>query len=480
MKLYIPNSMKFLLMCISFYFVSACSDDEMPEYDPPAQAEVNVDFYMTTPDKSSLLTLQSSNIFPQSDNNNNPTISISENETFQQMDGFGFTLTGGSAQLINNMSSGARSNLLNELFGNGTDDVATSYLRISIGASDLDANVFSYNDVAAGQTDVNLNNFSINPDMANLIPVLQEILAINPNIKILATPWSAPVWMKTNENSVGGELRSEYYGTYANYFVKYIQAMEAQGITIDAITVQNEPENPFNNPSMVMTAAQQIDFIGNHLGIAFANANIPTKIIAFDHNPDNTNYPIAVLNNAAANSYIDGSAFHLYAGQINNLSLVHNAHPDKNIYFTEQWIESPGNFQEDIRWHFRELMIGAPRNWSKNVLQWNLAANPNNGPFTDGGCTSCLGAVTIDGNDVTRNSAYYIVAQVAKFVPVNSTRIGSNYLTDLPNVAYKTPNGNIVVIVLNNTDTQKNFNINVQAEPISTVLPAGSVGTYVW
>ncbi|WP_245896766.1 glycoside hydrolase family 30 protein [Kordia periserrulae] len=471
--------MKFLLLAMLCCLNSACSDDEMPVYNPPAQAEVNVDFYLTTPDQSSLITLQQSNVFPLV-TNNNPTISINENETFQEMDGFGFTLTGGSAQLINNMSSGARSSLLNELFGNGEDDVATSYLRISIGASDLDATVFSYNDLSSGQTDVNLDNFSINPDQANLIPVLQEILAINPNIKILATPWSAPSWMKTNQSSVGGELRTEYYGTYANYFVKYIEAMQAEGITIDAITVQNEPENPFNNPSMVMSAAQQIDFIGNHLGPAFASANISTKIIAFDHNPDNTNYPIAVLNNATANSFIDGSAFHLYAGQINNLSLVHNAHPDKNIYFTEQWIEAPGNFQEDIRWHFRELMIGAPRNWSKNVLEWNLAANPNNGPFTDGGCTNCLGAITIDGNNITRNSAYYIVAQVAKFVPVGSVRIGSNYLTDLPNVAYKTPNGNVVVLVLNNTDTQKNFNINVQSEPITTILPAGSVGTYVW
>lgn len=471
--------MKLLLITLLLCVNSACSDDEMPVYAPPAQAEVNVDFYLTTPDQSSLITLQTNNLFPLV-TNNNPTISVNENETYQQMDGFGFSLTGGSAQLINNMSSGARSSLLNELFGNGADEVATSYLRISIGASDLDATVFSYNDLSAGQTDVNLDNFSINPDQANLIPVLQEILAINPNIKILATPWSAPVWMKTNQNSVGGELRSEYYGTYANYFVKYIQAMQAAGIVIDAITVQNEPENPFNNPSMVMSASQQIDFIANHLGPAFASANISTKIIAFDHNPDNTNYPIAVLNNAAANSFIDGSAFHLYAGQINNLSLVHNAHPDKNIYFTEQWIEAPGNFPEDIRWHFRELMIGAPRNWSKNVLEWNLAANPNNGPFTQGGCTECLGAITIDGNNVTRNSAYYIVAQVAKFVPVGSNRIGSNYLTDLPNVAYKTPNGNIVVIVLNNTDTQKNFNINVPSEPISTILPAGSVGTFVW
>jgi glucosylceramidase len=471
--------LKTLSLLLVIIISQSCEDDESTNYAPPEQAQVAAEFHLTTPDQSSLIERQTTGIFPLL-NNNNATISINENTTYQSMDGFGFTLTGGSAQLINNMSTSARSSLLNELFGNGSEQIATSYLRISIGASDLDATVFSYSDLPAGQTDVNLNNFSISADMANLIPVLNEILAINPNIKILGSPWSAPVWMKTNQNSVGGELKPEYYATYARYFVKYIEAMRAQGITIDAITVQNEPENPFNNPSMVMTADQQIDFIGNYLGPAFSNSGITTKIIAFDHNPDNTNYPIAVLNNPVANSYIDGSAFHLYAGQINNLSLVHTAHPDKNIYFTEQWIESPGNFPEDIRWHFRELMIGAPRNWSKTVLEWNLAADPNNEPFTPGGCTKCLGAITIDGNNVERNSAYYIIGQVARFVPVNSVRIESNYLTDLPNVAYKTPEGKIVVVVLNNTDTQKNFNINVQQEPISTVLPAGSVGTYVW
>ena len=479
MKLVNINIMKFLIVALFIGLSQSCSDDETITYLPPEQAEVNVEFYLTTPDQSSLITLQDNNIFPLS-GNNNTTISVNATEEYQQMDGFGFSLTGGSAQLINNMSSTERSNLLNELFANGPNDVATSYLRISVGASDLDANVFTYNDLPSGQTDENLDNFSINPDMANLIPVLTEILAINPNVKLLATPWSAPAWMKTNESSIGGELKPEHYDTYANYFVKYIQAMQSQGITIDAITVQNEPENPFNNPSMVMTANQQIDFIGNHVGPAFAAANLTTKIIAFDHNPDNTNYPIAVLNDATANGFIDGSAFHLYGGQINNLSLVKTAHPDKNIYFTEQWIEAPGDFPDDLRWHYRELIIGATRNWSKNVLEWNLAANPNNGPFTNGGCTECLGAITIDGNSVTRNSAYYIIAQTSRFVPVNSTRIESNYITDLPNVAFKTPDGKIVVIVLNNTDTQKNFNINVPSEPITTVLPAGSVGTYIW
>ena len=468
-----------LIFLSTLLFLNACNDDEKPNYDPPELDDVNVDFYLTTPDQLSLVNLQENGVFSQTENNNF-TISINENESFQSIDGFGFSLTGGSALLINNMSGSARSELLNELFASGDNNLATSYLRISIGSSDLDPSTFSYNDLPAGQTDENLDNFSINPDRSHLIPVLNEIISINPEIKIMGSPWSAPAWMKSNGSTIAGELKPEYYDVYADYFVKYIQAMQTEGIEIDAITVQNEPENPFNNPSMVMTAEQQTDFIANHLGPAFAAANINTKIVTFDHNLDNPNYPISVMNDPVANSYIDGSAFHLYAGQIDNMSSVHDAHPDKNIYFTEQWIGAPGNFSEDLKWHTRELIIGATRNWSKVVLQWNLAADPNNDPHTDGGCTECLGAITIDGNSITRNPAYYIIALASRFVPPNSVRIESNYSSDLPNVAFKTPDGRTVLIVLNNTGTQKTFNVNFQIEPITTSLPAGAVGTYVW
>lgn len=479
MKFTTQYHLKFYATLMLLVTLQACGEDEIKTYPPPEVAEVSVDFYLTTPDEANLLSETDTGIFPMVANSNF-TINVSEDTSYQEMDGFGYTLTGGSAMLINNMSSTTRSTLLQELFGTTANSIGISYLRISIGSSDLDATTFSYNDLPNGQTDENLDNFSLNPDMANLIPVLNEILDINPNIKILATPWSAPTWMKTNNNTIGGELLPQYYSTYANYFVKYIQGMAAQGITINAITVQNEPENPFNNPSMVMNAQQQSDFIKTHLGPRFQAENITAKIILFDHNLDNPDYPISILNDAVAKSYVDGSAFHLYAGQIDNMSLVRNAHPDKNVYFTEQWIQAPGDFYSDIRWHVRELMVGAPRNWSKNVLQWNLAADPNSNPHTDGGCTECLGAITIDGNNVQRNPGYYIIAHSSKFVPPGSIRIASNTSFEFPNVAYKTPEDTIVVVVLNNSDVQKSLNINVPTAPISVTLPAGSVATFVW
>ncbi|WP_197675652.1 glycoside hydrolase family 30 beta sandwich domain-containing protein [Polaribacter sp. Hel1_33_78] len=458
--------------------LASCEDATLKTYPPPEIEQVSASFYLTTPDKLNLLTKQESNIFPIR-NNTDFTINVSENETYQSMDGFGFTLTGGSAMHINAMSSSAKNELLQELFSveNG---IGVSYLRISIGASDLDSNVFSYNDLPPGQTDTNQTNFSISADNSNLIPVLKDIVAINPSIKILATPWSAPSWMKTNGSSIGGKLQNQYYTSYATYFVKYIEAMQNEGIAIEAITVQNEPENPYNNPSMLMEANEQKDFISNHLGPLFITEGITTKIILFDHNLDNPNYPISILNDNNIKQYVSGSAFHLYAGTIDNMSFVKNAHPDKDVYFTEQWVQAPGDFPADIRWHVRELIIGASRNWSKTILEWNLAADPENKPFTNGGCTECLGALTIDGNNVTKNSAFYIIAHASKYVPQGSIRIKSNTSLELPNVAFLTPEDKIVVIVLNNTDIQKSFNINVTQEPISMTLSAGSVATLVW
>jgi glucosylceramidase len=218
--------------------------------------------------------------------------------------------------------------------------------------------------------------------------------------------------MKSNGLPKGGSLKPEFYSTYANYFVKYIQGMAAEGITIDAITIQNEPEHPGNTPSMSMTSEQQNDFIKNHLGPAFHQNNITTKIILFDHNCDHPNYPISIMNDPITKPMVNGSAFHLYVGEINALSTVHDAHPDKAIYFTEQWTSGNGDFGGDLQWHIKNLIIGAPRNWSRNVLEWNLAADENFDPHTDdGGCTSCQGALTINSitGAIKRNVSYYII-----------------------------------------------------------------------
>lgn len=285
--------------------------------------------------------------------------------------------------------------------------------------------------------------------------------------------------MKTINNTIGGSLKPMYYEVYADYFVKYIRAMKAQGIHIDAITPQNEPLNAYNNPSMLMSAAEQTDFIKNHLGPAFRTANIDTKIIIYDHNCDEPNYPLTVLKDTEAGQYIDGSAFHLYSGDISALTLVHESYPEKNVYFTEQWVGGPSDFGGDLNWHLKNLIIGATRNWSRNVIEWNLASDPSYLPHTPGGCTTCLGALTI-GTNITRNVSYYIIAHASKFVKSGSVRIGSNIVGPLQNVAFKTPDGKKVLIVLNDSNSSQTFNIQFNREIVTATLLGGSVGTYIW
>ena len=458
--------------------MSNCMDSKPDTYPPPQTTKLNVKVYFTQPDKSALLSQQSDAVTASS--TLLPTITINSKKTYQSMDGFGYALTGGSAYHLFNMSASKRATLLNELFGLDGSSIGISYLRISIGASDLDASTFSYDDLTAGDTDITMANFSIAQDKQWLIPILKQILAINPNIKILGSPWSAPAWMKTSANPKGGSLKPNYFDAYSTYFVKYVQAMASEGITIDAVTIQNEPLYDGNNPSMYMSPEDQGTFVKNNLGPAFESAGIKTKIIIYDHNADRTDYPITILNDAAANKYIDGSAFHLYAGDISNLSVVHNAFPNKNLYFTEQWEGAPGDMAQDMKNAVKDLIIGASRNWCKVVLQWNLASNPALEPHTPGGCSQCLGSVTIDGDVVTHNPSFYAIGHASKFVRPGSVRIESNSTTDVPNVAFITPEGKIVIIVLNNTNASKSFNVSNGTDTFTSTLLAGAVATYVW
>jgi glucosylceramidase len=446
-----------------------------------AQKDRAIGTWLTDPSQSiffqqqAVETLDKGNAFPA-----DPVILIDDRKQFQHIDGFGFCLTGGSAQHIMQMSADARAALLKDLFTTDSTHIGASYLRVSIGASDLSDHVFSYDDLPAGHTDTTLDHFDLGPDKKDVVPVLKEILGIDPTIKILGSPWSAPTWMKTNHDTRGGSLLPEYYPAYAKYLLKYILAMQEEGIRIDAITVQNEPLHPGNNPSMYMPAAEEGEFVKHHLGPAFAELRLDTKIIIYDHNADRPDYPISILKDPAASRYIDGSAFHLYGGKIEALSLVHDSFPDKNLYFTEQWVGGPGNFSKDIPEHIRKLIVGATRNWCKTVIEWNLAADTAYQPHTDrGGCNRCLGAVTIEQDQVQRNPAYYIIAHAAKFVRPGSVRVATNSDDSLPNVAFRTPNGHIVLIVLNHTTAKKSFSIEYRNRRIHPTLNPGAVATYV-
>ncbi|HSF53932.1 MAG TPA: glycoside hydrolase family 30 beta sandwich domain-containing protein [Algoriphagus sp.] len=444
-----------------------------------AKKKQEIEFWLTDPKANVLLEKQSNDQeFPDSE----LILTVDSETSFQVMDGFGFTLSQGSAKHLLAMSDSSRDNLLQELFGKGEKDIRISYLRLSVAASDLNDFPFSYNDLQDSlATDPALENFSLSYDTLDVIPVLKQILDINPNIKLMASPWSPPKWMKDNKDSRGGSLLEEFEGAYACYLVNYIKAMQEKGFKIDALTIQNEPLHPGNNPSLLMLPEQQARFIGVHLGPAFAENEIRTKIVVYDHNADRPDYPIAVLSDTLANPFIDGSAFHLYGGEIEALSEVHQAFPDKNIYFTEQWIGAPGSLEGDMPWHVKNLIIGASRNWAKTVLEWNLTSNPELTPYTDrGGCDRCLGAVTVSGDSVVRNPAYYVIAHASKFVDPGSIRIDSNLFDGLPNVVFLRPDGKKVLIALNEAKNPISFQIKDKEKIFYAELNPGATGTWIW
>jgi glucosylceramidase len=434
--------------------------------------------WLTTGDQSKLLQLQPVINFGPNTGTASHTITLNNSQSFQTMDGFGWCLTQGSAEVINGMTGTAQNSLLAELFSPSTG-LSSSVVRISIGASDLSNSTYSYNETPG---DVAMNNFSLaGPDLTHLVPLLKKIIAINPSIKILATPWSAPLWMKTNNSWTGGSLRAEYYNAYARYFVKYFQAMQDQGINIWAITPQNEPLNPFNEPSMSMTSEEQKNFINQQLGPQMAAAGFGRiKIIAYDHNCDNTAFPIDVLNNSI---YTDGAAFHLYDPGINvsAMTTVRNA-TGKNIYFTEQFTGSSGSFSGDFGWHMQNVVIGSTNNWAKTVLEWNLAANSSLGPRTPGGCTICLPAVTINNaTSYTRNVSYYIIAQVSKFIKDGAVRIGTdNSDNNVRSVAFRNADGSTALLAYNTSGSATTIKVVNGGTAFMYSIPAVSAVTFVW
>ena len=414
------------------------------------------------------------------------TITVNEGTTYQTMDGFGASMTGSSAYLLNRkMSIAQRDALLDDLFGAG--GIRLSFVRHSIGASDFTPyGNYTYDDKPSGQTDTGLTAFSLSRDLDDVVPMLKLAYGRNSNLKIMGTPWSAPAWMKETYTMNGGWLNTAYYQTYANYFVKYVQAYAAQGLPIYAVTLQNEPLYAAPYISMRMDAGNQVAFLKNNIGPAFAAAGLSTKLIVYDHNWDNpSNYVQSVFADATARQYAAGSAWHGYSATtgIGNQTTVHNAYPSKDIWFTEISGRTNGTFAADLKWHASNILIGTTRNWAKSVLEWNLALDQNSGPTNNASCADCRGVVTInDGTGaVTRNVEYYVLGHASKFVDAGAVRISSTSVAGgIETVAFRNPDGSRVLIALNNSNASKTFKVSWNGQYFNYTLPAGALATYKW
>ena len=470
-------------------------------------APVTAHVWVTTPDGTDKLTALAPATFGSA-TPAAPTIVVDPTLTYQTMQGFGGAITDSAATVLYRLSPAARATTMRSLFDPVTGD-GLDYLRQPIGASDFVATAdYTYDDLPAGQTDYAQKHFSIAHDQAQILPLLRQAEALNAHLQIIASPWSPPAWMKTNGSLIGGRLIDDprIYRSYALYLLKFVQAYRANGVHVDAITVQNEPQNrtPSGYPGTDMPSAQEEKVISD-LGPMLRAAGLRTQIFAYDHNwtehpndvaatpPDETAdinaYPQNVLNSPAA-KYVAGVAYHCYFGDPSAMTTLHNQFPDKAIYFTEcsgsQSADPANTFSDTLKWHARNLIIGSPRNWAETVINWNLALDPSGGPHV-GGCATCTPIVTVGpGDTVTRNAEYYTLGHLARFVQPGAVRIASTsfgttgWNGQVMDVAFRNPDGSTVLVAHNENDNPSTFGVKEGDQAFSYTLPGGALATFTW
>ena len=444
--------------------------------------------WITTGDKTSLLARDATAMVFAHQVARPLTIDVDDTRRYQTMVGFGASITDASAWLMQNrMSPAQREALLQELFGRGETGVGLDFTRLTIGASDFSRQHYTLDDRPAGQTDLPLAHFSIEPNRADVLPVVRRALAINPKLQVMASPWSAPAWMKTSGSLIKGTLKPEMHDAFARYMVRYVEAYAAEGVPIFALTLQNEPHfEPDDYPGMRLEAPARADIIGRHLGPLLRQRGLKTQLIDWDHNWDVPESPLAVLADPVARPFVGGVGWHCYVAESNlpNQTLVHNAHPDKDTWFTEcsggEW---KPHWPETLPWMARNIVIGTTRHWARGVLMWNLALDENHGPHL-GGCKDCRGMVTIDSKTgaVTRNLEYYAFAHASKFVRPGAQRIDSTTASDgLDTVAFRNADdGTIALVVSNSAAAERRFAVRHGGRTFDYTMPRESIATFVW
>ncbi|MDB4869004.1 MAG: glycosyl hydrolase [Gemmatimonadales bacterium] len=411
-------------------------------------------------------------------------IDVDEATVYQQMIGFGAAMTDASAYLIQHKLGAQHDAILHELFGRNPG-IGLSFMRVPMGASDFSTHDYSYDDMPAGQTDSTLAHFSLAEDRVDKLPALKAALAINPDLKLVGSPWSPPGWMKTTGSLIQGTLRPEFYGSFAEYFRKFVDGYVAEGVPMYAVTMQNEPAyEPADYPGMRLDPPARAEVIGKHVGPLFESAGIQTLILDWDHNWDMPASPLAVLADSAARKYVNAVAWHCYGGDVSAQESVHAAYPTKDAYFTEC---SGGGWApvwaDNLKFFVGSLVIGSTRGWAKGVALWNLALDENGGPHL-GGCGNCRGVITINSGSgfVTRNVEYYALAHASQFVRPGAHRIASTTnVSGLQSVAFKnSDDGSKILIVLNTGAAEVPFAVHFGGKAILYALPAGAVVTLRW
>jgi O-glycosyl hydrolase len=456
-------------------------------------------------------------------------ITLDPTTTYQTIDGFGATLTDSSAADLMALSPSDRSSVMNDLF-NPTTGAGISLIRIGIGATDFSPFSFTYDDTTDGQPDPKLTNFSITqndngslPDTTEIIPLLQEALSINPKLQVIATPWTPPPWMKSNPIYQGayftstkkGKLKqvdvsfnTVYYQAYANYFVKFIQAYEADGVTINYVTPQNEPEYaPTTYPGMLLPESEEATFVQNYLSPALSKYTPSTKVLGYDHNWNDTKYPSSLLTDAPS---IAGIAWHCYKGSVKSQSVVasNSAYSGKSTFITECSGTGPQSssgttepyFENNLDWDATNLIVGGLSNYASGVQLYNLALDENCGPQLNGGttcyvppknapndgCQDCRGVVTITTNPpaslADENVEYYLLAAANEAFSPGSVRIKTTAKGGMQAVAATNPDGTTGLFVANTSSKPitKPLTVDDDGYGFTFSIPANSVASFRW
>jgi glucosylceramidase len=472
----------------------------------------SISVYQTTPDLLETLSPRATLHFTAK-NTTSPTaplITVDDAQRFQEIDGFGASLTDSAAWLFAKKLTPAQTDAAFKTLFSHNDGIALNILRQPVGSSDLAVTFYSFDDLCqqtakacttpAGQADPNLDHYSLQHDQEYILPLLKKAVAINPAIHVMLTPWSAPGWMKTSGSMLGSmtapgagadgkpqpsSLRPEFYPAFASYLVKTIQGYQAAGVPIWALSVQNEPLfTPPTYSGMQMLATEQAAFFGDALGPALATAHLTPKVMAYDHNWDRPDYPETVLKDPKAGALAAGTAWHHYGGDPSVMTRNHEEFPQKDQWVTES---SGGTWQTgNVFAEEAAELIAVTRNWSRGYVLWALATDQNHGPVV-GGCDTCRGLVTIDLTNpdkpvVRPELDYYVLGQASKFLQPGAVRIASDEPlgTRLKDVAFRNTNGTIVLYALNAGTTSQALRIAFRGKIVATTLPAGAVATFVW
>ncbi|MGW3993823.1 ricin-type beta-trefoil lectin domain protein [Amycolatopsis sp. NPDC004772] len=414
------------------------------------------------------------------------TINVNENTTYQQFEGGGASFTDTAAWLMNSsgaLSQATRDDTMRKLF-DPNNGIGLSFIRNPLGASDLARYSYTFDDMPAGQTDPNLTHFSIAHDQADVLPLTKQAKQLNPQAKVMASPWSAPPWMKDNDSYLLGWVESQYYPAYAQYFVKYLQAYRAAGVPIDYVSMQNEPTCCASYPSTNWNGAGLAYFAKNNLLPALQNAGLSTKVLALDWNWDTyASYGAPTLDDAAIRNHpnFGGVAWHGYGGDIAQQTTTHNQYPNVNAYSTEH---SGGTWISNQQAEDMNNIVDYTRNWSKSVTKWSLAVDQNMGPH-NGGCGTCTGLITVHNGDsrsgqVDYTVEYYTMGHLTKFVKPGAYRIDSNDSSAVRNVAWKNPDGSKALVAYNSGTGNQSVRVNWGNSSFTYTLPGRTSATFTW